>query len=404
MGSSVSYINSSGNVGERNNITQSGTSLSFTVKEADGDKNMLNNSTRALRDPSPKKDKNGKIIYKPSVFKSTKKSAAFFNANPLKNMSAHQMMDNLNKSIFVQNNSDTVYKDLAKSAQYYNRYKMPTPNDALQKGFAHVFFVRPSCNILDSNYNMMSGLSRNETFSYANQSAKWLLKELVASNGQPHDFMMLPSNYVAGFSLSDEYINTDSYGKTYTGYKIAYGKSSIESKTAGTLSITFNDDRDLHIYQLHRLWVEYINGVYRGEISPLSSNIKNKILDYVGACYYILTAEDGETIIFWSKYYGIFPTQIPSSQYSWGAGNIVSAPQLEMQYNFSFKEDYNPYSILEFNYNSRCDVNGTSYVPIYDNKLGHAGSTWVGEPFIELQTSNSGDHPYVLKLRFRPKR
>ena len=381
----VSYINQSGGISEAGSTARSPHSLAFDLTDAPSNTNLTNSSKK----PS-------------GTYGSTRHKASWFETDPMSNMSMVTAVEKLNKSIFVENSSDTVYKNLAKTSQYYNRYKMPMPNSSLQKGFAHVFFVRPSCNILNGSYNLRSGLAQNEIFSYANRSAKWLLKELVASNGQPHDFMMLPSNYAAGFSLSDEYINTDTYGKTYTGYKIAYGKSNIESKSGGTLNITFNDDRNLHIYQLHRLWVEYINGVYRGEIAPLASNIKDKIIDYVGACYYILTAEDGETIIFWSKYYGIFPTQIPSSQYSWGAGNIISSPQLEMQYNFSFKEDYNPYTILEFNYNSRVAQNGTSYVPIYDANLGHAGNTWVGAPFIELQTSNNGDCPYVLKLRFRP--
>ena len=116
--------------------------------------------------------------------------------------------------------------------------------------------------------------------------------------------------------MNDEYINTDTYGKTYTGYKVTYGKHDVESKTAGTIDINFNDDAGFHIYQLIRLWVKYISGVYRGEFSPRNDDVFNKVLDYTGAIYYIITAEDGETILFWSKYYGVFPSTIPASA-SW---------------------------------------------------------------------------------------
>ncbi len=43
------------------------------------------------------------------------------------------------------------------SLNYYNRFKLPTTNDMLQKGFAHVFFVRPDCNILSRNSDTSNG-------------------------------------------------------------------------------------------------------------------------------------------------------------------------------------------------------------------------------------------------------
>ena len=213
--------------------------------------------------------------------------------------------------------------------------------------------------------------------------------------------MMSLSNFSNSFSLNDEFIENNTYGTTFTGYKIAYGKNNISSKTAGNFTITYSDDRNFHIYQLHRLWVEYINGVFRGTIVPLVADVFNKILDYTSAVYYILTAEDGETIIFWSKYYGVFPTTIPAGQYSWAAGNIITNPTIDIEYQYSFKEDFNPYTINEFNYNSRVESNGTKYVPVFDRKLNQVGTTWVGAPFIELHKGDGGIYEY--KLRFREK-
>lgn len=311
------------------------------------------------------------------------------------------IVDHINKTLYLPNNeNDTHFKAFVQAATKYNRFKTANPNNILAKGFPHVFFVRPSCNVVTSGgTSLVSALKGHELFNYAWKTAPWMVKELAMDNGQSHQFMMALSNYAASFSTSDEYINADTYGKTYTGYKVAYGKSDIESKTAGTFNITFKDDRNLHIYQLHRLWVEYISGCYRGEINPTISTIRDKILDYTGALYYIITAEDGETIIFWSKYYGIFPTDIPSSQYSWGAGNLITSPDLDIRYQFSFKEDFNPYSLIEFNKNA--GISGsTSYIPTYDSSLGTTGMTWVGTPFIELE-KNSDTQEYEYKLRFK---
>jgi hypothetical protein len=312
-----------------------------------------------------------------------------------------KIVDHINKTVYLANDdNNTIYKAFQQASTKYNRFKTADPNTVLMKGFPHVFFVRPSCNIVESGGgSLVTALQGNELFNYAWQSAPWLCRALSIDNGQSHDFLLSLSNYAASFSNSDEYINADTYGKTWTGYKVAYGKNDIESKTAGSFSVTFKDDRNLHIYQLHRLWVEYINGCYRGEITPKNTTILNKILDYTGALYYIITAEDGETIIFWTKYYGIFPTDIPSSQYSWGSGNLISSPELDIKYQYSFKEDFNPYSLIEFNKNAGI-TGATSYLPIYDEDLGTTGMNWVGAPFIDLE-KDTNTQEYVYKLRFK---
>ena len=70
---------------------------------------------------------------------------------------------------------------------------------------------------------------------------------------------------------------------------MTYGRHDIESKTAGQFTIEHNDTRNLDVYFLNRLWVQYISGVFRGEIYPLQSSIMNKILDYAASLYYIIT-------------------------------------------------------------------------------------------------------------------
>lgn len=298
----------------------------------------------------------------------------------------------------------------SKYTKFYNRFKLPTMNDAFQKGFAHVFFTRPDCNLLlDGTLQLNSAFSADPEFNYAWKNNSDLVKQLVLDNGQSHEFMLSLSNKAASFSLSDEYINTDVYGKSYKGWQIAYGRNSVESKTAGDFSISYNDDRTLHMYTLHKLWVDYISEVYQGRKAPKPNNIRNKILDYASSCYYIITAEDGETIVFWSKYYGVFPTTVPSTHLGWAQGNTVEPPKMDVSYKFSFKEDMNPESLIEFNMNAKvkdyiANNGNMKYMPVYDRKLGHVGTTWVGAPYIELVTNNSDPEcPYTFKLRFRPE-
>lgn len=286
----------------------------------------------------------------------------------------------------------------------YNRFKIHNPNDALHKTYSHVFFVRPDCNVLyrkGFGWKLPEGLEDNPNFVYAYHKSPELLRQLINDAGYNHDFMLFLSNKARSFQLSDEFINFDTYGKTNTGHKVAYGKSNVESKTAGDFSISYVDDRDLHVFHIHKLWADYISNVYQGIFDPKENYMIDKILDYVANVYYIMTAEDGETVIFWSKYYGVFPVSIPSSQYSWAAGNTLTSPEFDVKYQYSFKEDFNPLSLVEFNMNS--GPTNYEYVPIISEGNYTVNSTWVGAPFIET-FNNDSLAPYTFKLRFRKGR
>ena len=144
----------------------------------------------------------------------------------------------------------------------------------------------------------------------------------------------------------------------------------------------------------------------------MRNSIANKILDYVGSVYYIMTAENNETILFWSKYYGVYPVTIPSSQYSWSAGSFVDPQAITIQYNYSWKEDFSISSIAEFNTNARVQyMKGTNprYVPTFDTNTCFSGPTIVGTPYIEkvyATDSDNGSLAYsdqsAYKLRFVP--
>lgn len=312
-------------------------------------------------------------------------------------MTLNDIVNKLNKSLNLPDEDLNSYAKIVNhDIKYYNRFKIANPNTKLQKGFPHVFFVSPMCNILLSNGQLNKQFADVDLYGHILKTSPKVLQEISRFNSKVTDFSMLLSNYAKSFSLSDEYIGTDTYGRTYTGYKISYGKNDIESKTSGSFDVTFSDTRNLDIYKLNRAWVEYISGVYRGQYSPRNEDILNKVLDYAGALYYILTAEDGETIIFWTKYYGVFPSTIPSTQYSWGSGNTVTDTDLSVTYQYSFKEDYDPQSLVEFNMNARAG-NVKSYLPIYDKNLGTIGTTYAKRPYIELDKSSNG---YVYKLRF----
>ena len=337
---------------------------------------------------------------------------ALYNFNMSYNSETLAMVDKARQSVNLPFNGfgNTQSSHFSIITSLYNRFKIPNPNEYLGKSFSHVFLTRPDCNLLTSKGKMSDNISDSQLYMYVYNTAPELLQSLChdgqKSTNPNNHFMMFLSNQASSFSLSDEYINKDTYGKTWIGDKIAYGKHDVESKAAGDFNISYTDDKRLHVYQLHRLWVEYISNVYTGLFNPKLEYQKNRIMDYACSVYYIMTDESGENIIFWSKYYGVFPTTIPSTQYSWGKGNALNSPDIEISYQFSFKEDYNPLSLIEFNEDACINTNdgaaSIKYEPTFDESIGSCGTTYVGTPFIQTKIDSRGELHYLL--RFMPRK
>ena len=282
----------------------------------------------------------------------------------------------------------------------FNRFKVAFPDYHLSKTFAHIFFTRPDLNIINyngnKNYSLHSQLQNEAVFYYLFKNNPDILISLTSSFSADHDFHPFLSNTAQSFELSDEYIKTMEHGETFTGYKVQYGRSNIESKTAGNISISFTDDNNFSIYKTLKAWVDYISKVYRGELVTKDEYIYKKILDYACSIYFFLCGPDDETLLFWSKYFGIFPTNIPASTSSWSKNNLLKIPEYSINFAYAFKEDFSPLTLAEFNMNSSGNF---VYKKTYESSLLSTGKTLSGSPFIESITDS--DQEYVFKLRFR---
>ena len=292
----------------------------------------------------------------------------------------------------------TDYKSL-KDQMYnkFNRFKIAFPDYHLTKTFAHVFLTRPDLNLFNESSfpDLMPIFSKDPTFYYLYKNDRNTLLSLTKHLTSDHDFFPFLSSNSGSFEISDEFIKTMEVGETFTGYKIQYGKHNVESQTAGTFNISYTDDRDLTIYKIHKAWIEYISKVYRGVVEPKAEYIMEKILDYACSAYYILCGPDGESILFWSKYFGVFPTNTPASVTSWSKGNLLKIPEYNITYAYSVKEDFSPLTLAEFNMNSHGYLN---YRKTYEPYLLSTGKTFTGAPFIDTYNSNG---EYTFKLRFR---
>lgn len=307
----------------------------------------------------------------------------------------------------IKNNLNIVDAKNANTAENnlftkFNRYLIANPNIEFSKSFSHVFFTRPDLNLFkENNPNvLLDNVENDAAFYYLNKNSPMVLKSLTKNFSSKHYLNPFLSNVAKSFSLSDEYVDSGEYGETYSGWKVKYGKNNIKSKTAGNFDISYNDDKDYNIYKIHKAWVDYISNVWRGKFRASQENIHGRILDYACSVYYFVCGPDGETILLWSKYTGVFPTTIPSAASSWTHGNVPSNVNFSINYEYSWKTDFDPITIAEFN---RCtDVSGKhdfKYLKTYDNVLNSTGPTFTNAPFVETVVDKSGVLTY--KLRFR---
>jgi len=283
----------------------------------------------------------------------------------------------------------------------FNKYKIAFPDYHLSKTFAYVFFTRPDLNLIeyqgDGIYTLLPDVEKDPTYYYLSKNNSNILLSLTRYLSADHPFHPFLSNTATSFEIADEYIKTMEHGETFTGYKVMYGKNNIESKTAGTFNVNFIDDQEFSVYKTHKAWIDYISKVYRGELKASDEYIHKKILDYACSAYYILCGPDGESILFWSKYFGVFPTNAPSSVTSWTKGNLMKIPEYSTTFAYAFKEDFSPLTLAEFNMNN---TGSYLYRKVYEPTLVGTGKTFMGAPFIETNISR-GSKAYEFKLKFR---
>ncbi len=75
----------------------------------------------------------------------------FNNLKVIKLYGWDDVFKSVHKSVMIPEPSGYSLKDHMSNVitKKYDRFKMPDPNLPLQRGFPHVFFTRPNCNIFD---------------------------------------------------------------------------------------------------------------------------------------------------------------------------------------------------------------------------------------------------------------
>lgn len=339
---------------------------------------------------------------------------------------------------------------LGKAIKYflYNRYKnIDGGNLAWNRMITHVFFTRPDLNLLYHHGGILPELKNFSDVTLLWQRDPNLFRLLTdcKRTGESHqnNFNLLLSNQITNMEFKDETITKVETTKTWKDQKVIYG-GSYTGRGDGEITCTFLETRDLSITNLIRLWIMYIDNVtcglwrpsynlYRSEEEGKdikvnynyatdskqtrnidvrtrdisfegTSHIFTRTLDYAASAYAFKLREDGEEIMYWTKYYGLIPISLSLNHLNWQAGSSDSdAKTVSVTFAYSFKKDLSPISLLEFNANSHIDDSDGSetfaeqnFDTTFDTKNDdgtltapagvRSGVPLVGAPFIAIKS------------------
>ena len=326
-------------------------------------------------------------------------------------------------------NADSIYKlDYAVSREgrefndfFIDRKALP---EAPVVGYSYVFFTAPELALNASRFTGSSNASY-----LARNNGKFLKlpgfggdsiyndKIIGMLTGDGGTFMKLFFNRVASTPASNEVLSTLDYTETWNKYKIPIGTSTKDSKIAGNFEMQFREDPELQIMKTIKLWVNYIEGLFMGDVissyatSTSLSDAQTAIIDYMSSVYTFSVAPDGKTLQHWSKYTGVFPNKNPYDIFSSDDGDIKVIERVSVDFLFAYKEDLDITILRDFNLlASGSSSKLTQYTgDYYDGNLVNIGnvSTYpsiaksvnpkTNSPIYELRLSDPNDINGITK-------
>lgn len=343
----------------------------------------------------------------------------------------------------------------------YNRTKTPIADIEFRKGFRHIFFTRPECYIMSFDNN--GGLTLSE-------QAKYDEDFLSCYNRMPHILKLLSPIYVSGSFSNNSSVNSnwnyllmnrvqgmntstisaktpETVSRSISGYTVTPA-GNLESRQGSTIDFSFTDTKNLEIFEMLRMWLLYTTKRYKGIFAPSYNGYKyrngfipiskepialpneliyhpyDRALDYGASVFDVVTNESMTKILYWCKYYGIYPISVTPE----GLSNENNAPLSSMTTKATFKYHYklenSDKSLVEFNYNAgltddlgvQIKDNIKSSLPFllrddYNNSvlkkyIGAAGM-FTGSPYIvmgrsQLDPLDTGNYAVSPYLRFMP--
>ena len=285
------------------------------------------------------------------------------------------------------------------------RYGCLNPEDQLTTSREYLFWTKPDLNICNSDGTLNSSIQTDSYFIDCQKRYYKVIEQLQYSLTKK-PFVNLLSGTVKssldfpGFSCHDIEGPSTSYGD-----QIRYRGSTVTSEADGyDFSLEFQDTKYLEVFTFFNLWDNYENYKQMGVVSPSEEYTLNHILHNQMSLYKIVVAEDFETIIFWGKYWGVYPKNVPCDTFS-----NLDTPTDSLKYSINFHGEWmdfmDPLILSEFHLiagNDESYSGGNDTIPLYDSGNNRINGVMCNTPYIIYEKSNR-DIPTggMYKLKWR---
>lgn len=283
----------------------------------------------------------------------------------------------------------------------FNRFGCLDPFNGVGKSREYLFFTKPDLHIVKPYTNELNPeLSNQPYFNELIERYPDVIAQLQLSNGigDQGPFMAILSNSVKNTleiqGITSSVVDTPStiYGTSYN-YR-GWGFSSDEKQE---FSLEFEDTRFLEIYNLVKAYEEYERLKHLGLVSPpnidnapsvkingrdvcFSYYIRNKILHDQFSVYKFIIDEDGETIMYYAKLWGVFFKNVPRDAFS--DMNNDGGLKYALEFEAAFIDDLNPTILTDFNQIVSPYISGTKDMPIYNKNVKAIDGAWATIPVI----------------------
>jgi hypothetical protein len=256
----------------------------------------------------------------------------------------------------------------------------------------YLFFTKPDLLLFDGSAVLSEGVRGVSFFEESLRLYPDAMAQLhVTNNTRTDPFMTLLSNHVSSPMDLPELSGDDMVGPVNMwGDTVSYRWSSDQSDMTHEFSLEFIDTRFLEVYRLFKVYDEYERQKAKGRIPYRSDYLKNKISHDKFSIYKFLVDDDGESILFYAKAYGVYPKGAPRD----ALANISGGQQItfSVQFHADFVDDNDPLILNDFNrvsvgqYKS-IDISKLSTLPLYNYNIGAIDGTWASRPIIKMDYS-----------------
>lgn len=300
---------------------------------------------------------------------------------------------------------------------YFNqryRFGVLNPYGTISTCREYLFFTKPDLNIYPRS-NESGGTPQKDLADYLQTQPYWL--ELASKHfdvitclqsslgkltGRNDPFNQLLANTCTSNldipGLQSEMIDTPS--NTY-GVNYQYRGSSESSNDNFEFSLSFSDTKELSVYHFFKAYEEYQTLKHHGVLPPWYQYIMDKILYDHYSIYKFLVDEDGETIIYWAKMYGVKSKSLPRDTFS--STDFNDGITFAVDFSSAFFDDMNPMILTEFNNISRDYYNAQPYqIDIHNHIFDRTDNRPARAAYIEESENISQVYGYkTYKLKWR---